>query len=372
MGKLFKPREETREAMLKDIEKGISRREYCNGRDDYKNKYKQINYNIEQLCEEEKSLESKLYTQTLPYFPLVSSLIITSIVTVLGFLNTFIKSNIQNPEVGNFISYLISVIIVMAFWYYFNKALEIGDARGKEYYLRLDAVKELKQEILEPGKFKDYYNEVVEEVAAEVEIDNIEYKAKNNNGIITFFKKRKLNKEKNSQTKLSQEFEKLKSLNQEELVVRKGWYSREAKDCRDIAKNIKNILNMVTIILTILSVIIPVYTQVINKSGEVVNNSFDRAFEIIQHKDIKNKEKEDAMFDLFNSMYGKESKDVNGYNEINILEDTFKTAIGCIAVVGLGSIFMIYFVSMHSSKYNNRASNYEILAEYIDDELIKD
>ncbi|MFR1707636.1 MAG: hypothetical protein ACLSV2_01945 [Clostridium sp.] len=75
------------------------------------------------------------------------------------------------------------------------------------------------------------------------------------------------------------------------------------------------------------------------------------------------------MYNLFKSTYGKES---NEYNEIYILEDTFKTAIGCIAIMGLFSILMIYFVSMHSSKYNNRASHYETLAEYIDGELIKD
>ncbi|MFR1707635.1 MAG: hypothetical protein ACLSV2_01940 [Clostridium sp.] len=273
MGKLFQTREEIRQEMLKDIEDDKIRDDYRISKNQYKNKYRRVIIDIEQLNLEKEIVESQMYRQSLPYFSLVISVGIATMGTLFGLLSSFIQSELDNvkllPKIlVPSIMFSSCMLVVCIFAYKIYQVLENGDLRSKEYYIRLEILKELEKELLENGEFKNYSNEALREVAAtqvEVssEISNKIDKEKRNKIIKGLFKKQnRFERDKKSQEELAQELEKLKTLNQEELDVRKGWYSREAKNCRDIAKNIKNILNMITIILTILSVIIPLFTQV--------------------------------------------------------------------------------------------------------------
>jgi hypothetical protein len=173
MRKLFQKKKEKRDGirqkMLRDIEEGNTREEYRKSKDEYKGKYRECITKVEEINLEKGNLESLLFKQTSPYFPIISSGLITFIITMVQFLNIYIKGE-NGSQLSNVIAYLISVVFLCIFTYKIYEVLFNSDDRMQEYYIRLIALQELEKEILENNKSESY--EVLKEAVVKKTEDN--------------------------------------------------------------------------------------------------------------------------------------------------------------------------------------------------------
>lgn len=144
-------RDEIRQKMLKDIGEGDTREEYRKSKDEYKGKYRESITKIEEINLEKGSLESLLFRQASPYVPIIASGLITFIITIVQFLNIYIKGQ-KDSQLSNIIAYLISVGVVCIFTYKVYEVLFNSDDKMQEYYIRLKAIEELEQEMLDNNK----------------------------------------------------------------------------------------------------------------------------------------------------------------------------------------------------------------------------
>lgn len=358
---------------------------YKDERELYKDKYKKIlKGDINALKLEKERIKHSIKISELPHASMALSFFITLVVLLVQFSYSYLV------DVSNsIIAYIISTCMIVFSIHSINKAIFPVNNEARKYHLCLQVLDELEKELLENGELKNYSSEVLEEVAVtQVEVSsktsNKIHKEKRNKIIKGFFKKKRLKREKNSQTKLSQVFERLKTLNQEELVGRKYWYNRESKECRDKVKNFKILINYITILITIASVVIPLTLQMFNIANNTVSDMLDKKIKIIEQKEISGNKKAEEMMNDFKLAYdykddevlGENNKDLDKKKEVNSFGDMFmeffKMLYNNIFIIALGGIMIVFLISMFSLKYNDRASHYETLAEYINDELLKD
>ncbi len=342
---------------------------YRDKKQEFKKIYRElINGDSEKLLEEKERMSVNVQSISFPYSSMVTALAIGIIPNILiGMANVAFPDNKSMIAVKN----ILIVIYLFVVYISYGHLIIVFEKEAFICITCLNALEELEKEF----ENQERENEVIEEIATTVEVHEDLYKEKITKIIKGLFKKKsKFEKDKKSQEELTQEFEKLKSLNQEELVERKLWYNREAKKCRDIAKNFKILINYITILITIVSVVIPLTTQMFNIANNTVSDMLDKKIKIIEQKEISGNKKAEEMMNDFKLAY--DYKDSDKKNEVNsfgdMFENLFKTLYENIFIIALGGIVIILLISMFSLKYNYRASNYETLAEYINDELIKD
>lgn len=352
---------------------------YRDKKQEFKKIYRElINGDSEKLLEEKERMSVNVQSISFPYSSMVTALAIGIIPNILiGMANVAFPDNKSMIAVKN----ILIVIYLFVVYISYGHLIIVFEKEAFICITCLNALEELEKEF----ENQERENEVIEEIATTVEVHEDLYKEKITKIIKGLFKKKsKFEKDKKSQEELAQKFEKLKSLNQEELITRKGWYSRKAKEWRDKANSFKILTNYITILFTVISITLPFAIQMFNMTNNTVADMLDKKFKIIEQKDISGNEKAEEMMKNFKLVYdykddevlGENNKDLDKKNEVNSFWDMFmeffKTLYIWIFLSAIGGMIIVFLISRSFSKYSDKASHCETLADYINSELLKD
>ncbi|EJE7236757.1 hypothetical protein FC820_10580 [Clostridium sporogenes] len=165
--------------------------------------------------------------------------------------------------------------------------------------------------------------------------------------------------------KLKNDINKLKQMNNNELINLKYFYIKKAKSLSNAGSVLKNSFVIITIVISLISITIPITIQFTDTVLKDLDTALTNKIEIIKQEEISaNKKAEKIQQEYVNFYTGKSNKIIfrkELYEKIlNLASNMF---IGCIVLSGI--------IFTGSISYSNKASHYETLVMYIDNELIK-
>lgn len=160
---------------------------------------------------------------------------------------------------------------------------------------------------------------------------------------------------------LDKEFSELRLLDSKHLKQRKYRYVYILKKSKRADAILKSYISIITIMITILAIIVPVTIQSIYNINDIMENSTNKQFDIINQQEISEEKKIHL-------------KETLSTESLELQKDNMKSVISYLKDI-IGGVSLIIVISgviiLIMEYYSSKSSYYGTVLQYIDDELIK-
>lgn len=168
-----------------------------------------------------------------------------------------------------------------------------------------------------------------------------------------------------SRNESPKEIYELIQLDKQGLIQIKYKYIKEVKLNHNSGEFFKNITKTFTVIFTLITITIPLITQLINNSRMTLENAINQKIYIIQQQEIPNNEKVEKMEQTYTKLYNDDV--ISTLLGIEPTEKTINIIINYAIFIGIISFVLLLL----SYRCHKKALYYEVLIQYIDEELLK-
>lgn len=171
------------------------------------------------------------------------------------------------------------------------------------------------------------------------------------NNVINLFKRYDIEEDINN----------LKVMNSDKLLNIKYTYITEAKRFKNSGDSFKSFSILITIFISLVSITIPIATEFTNDSLNKLDNVLNHGMEIIKQEDVSKNEGAKKVKQINNKR-----KELNDFKK-----EMFDEIMKILTYAAIGCMILAAFILFRTRRYYDKASHYETLVQYIDDELIE-